>query len=246
MRPYSGAAVSAEAPGRRAEGRTRASALAEFREAWRDRSLTMLLVMQVVTIFALVPASANGLPVPAGLVALLLLVAMAVTIFVANAPWALAGGVAALLLDATLALYQEVHGGLAADIAFNTASLATFAMLGVVVGVAVFRPGHFTNHRIRGTVVLYINLGLIFAFLHRIVAEVLPGSYSNLPSVEQRAAFRAALDYYSFATLTSVGYGDIVPVAPLARSMSTLEAAVGQLLPTLLIGRVLSLTMKDE
>ena len=206
----------------------------------------MLLAMQLVSIFGLVPATASGLPVPSLIVALLLLAAMALTIIVANARWTLAAGVAALVLDAALALYQEVHGGLVADLAFSVASLATFAMLGAVVGVAVFRPGHFTNHRIRGTVVLYLNLGLIFAFLHQIVATLLPGAYSNLPDLAQRAAFSASIDYYSFTTLTSVGYGDIVPVAPLARSLSTLEATLGQLLPTLLIGRAIGLTMRDE
>ena len=59
------------------------------------------------------------------------------------------------------------------------------------------------------------------------------------------AAFRAATNYFSFVTLTSVGYGDIVPVHPIARSLCMLEATIGQLLPTVLIARVVVLAMRE-
>jgi hypothetical protein len=47
--------------------------------------------------------------------------------------------------------------------------------------------------------------------------------------------------YFSFINLTSVGYGDILPVSPLARTMSWIEALMGQLYMTLLIARLVSL-----
>ena len=170
---------------------------------------------------------------------------MSLTIVVARGRWTLTIGIGLFLLNAVAAVTRTIDKDTSADIAFNIVALATFAGLSLVVALAVFRPGRFSGHRIRGAVVLYLNLGLLFAFLHRIVAEALPGAYTNLPDPHHFAAFRAALDYYSFATLTSVGYGDIVPVRPIARSLSTLEAGVGHLLPTLLIGRVLSLAMRD-
>jgi voltage-gated potassium channel Kch len=49
------------------------------------------------------------------------------------------------------------------------------------------------------------------------------------------------LYYFSFVTLTTVGYGDILPVAPVARALATLEALVGQLYPAILIARLVSL-----
>ena len=215
------------------------------RELWRDRSLTALLVVQITVIFGLVPATAAGLPFPPVLAVLLLLAVTSLTIVVAQARWTLVAGIAILVPNLAIALFQAYHGGVRADVARNVSTLATSMVLSAVVGLAVFRPGHFTGHRIRGAVVLYLNLGLSFAFVHRVVAELVPAAYANVPGPDQVAAFRAAFDYYSFVTLTSIGYGDIVPVHPLARSLATLEAAAGQLLPTLLIGRVLSLALMD-
>ncbi len=97
----------------------------------------------------------------------------------------------------------------------------------------------------RGAIVFYLNFGLLFGILHRLVDQLVPGAYAHLPSPHDEAAFRAATNYFSFVTLTSVGYGDIVPVRPLARSLCMLEATVGQLLPTVLIARVVVLAMRE-
>ena len=53
--------------------------------------------------------------------------------------------------------------------------------------------------------------------------------------------YTAELMYFSFSTMTTAGYGDIVPIHPLARSMANAEAIVGQLYIVLLIGRLLTL-----
>jgi hypothetical protein len=50
--------------------------------------------------------------------------------------------------------------------------------------------------------------------------------------------------YFSFVTLTTVGYGDLVPVAPAARSLATLEALLGQLYPAIILARLVSLQIK--
>jgi hypothetical protein len=52
--------------------------------------------------------------------------------------------------------------------------------------------------------------------------------------------------YFSFSTLTTAGYGDIVPIHPLARALANLEAITGQLYIVLLIGRLLSLHLAQE
>ncbi len=221
------------------------SRLNQARDRWRDHSLSLLLAVQLITIFGLVPATAEGLALSPAAASLLLLLFMSLTIVMARGRWTLTVGLGTFLL---VGLSVAIHGtleGLASDVASNVIALVTFFVLSVVVLSAVFGPGRFTNHRVRGAVVLYLNLGLLFAFVHRIVAELLPGAYTNLPPPRDTAAFRAALDYFSFATLTSVGYGDIVPVRPIARSLATLEASFGQLLPTVLIARVVILAMRE-
>ncbi len=206
--------------------------------------MTILLVIQAVTIFGVVPASASGLPFPSSLTAVLLLVFMSLTIILARGRWVPTLGVTMLALAGLTAAFQGWVQGWQFRVAGEVTGLATFLLLAIVVVRAVFRPGRFTAHRIRGAVVFYLNLGLLFAFVHRIIAELLPGSYDHLPPAGQAAQFRAALDYFSFSTLTSLGYGDILPVHPMARALCTLEACIGQLLPTILVARVVTMTMQ--
>src|SRR5271167_4890826 len=54
-------------------------------------------------------------------------------------------------------------------------------------------------------------------------------------------ARRGMLRYFSFATLTTLGDGDIQPVSPIARSLAILEALFGQLYPAVMIARLISL-----
>ena len=220
------------------------SRLNQARDRWRDHSLSLLLAVQLITIFGLAPATAEGLALSPAAASLLLLLFMSLTIVMARGRWTLIVGLGTFLLAGLSAAIRGTPD-LASDIASDVIALVTFIVLSVVVLSAVFGPGRFTNHRVRGAVVLYLNLGLLFAFAHRIVAELLPGAYTSLPPPRDAAAFRAALDYFSFATLTSVGYGDIVPVRPIARSLATLEASFGQLLPTVLIARVVILAMRE-
>jgi hypothetical protein len=217
-----------------------------IRDRWRDASLTALLVVQVIIIFAFAPAVASGLPVPRGALVLLLLVFMSLTIFMARGRWTLLAGLGTLAASAVAGVAEGRYPDLRVRLLGEGLTIVTFAVLCVVVFSAAFGPGRFTAHRIRGAVVLYLNLGLLFALLHRVVAELAPGAYLHLPDPSHPAAFRAALDYFSFATLTSVGYGDIVPLHPFARSLATLEGVVGQLYPPTLLARVVMLELASR
>lgn len=65
-----------------------------------------------------------------------------------------------------------------------------------------------------------------------------PGAFSGPVRVEDGA--RGWL-YFSFVTLTTVGYGDVLPVHPVARSLAMLEAVTGPLYLTILLARLVSL-----
>ena len=59
-----------------------------------------------------------------------------------------------------------------------------------------------------------------------------------------RARATNADSYFSFATLTSTGYGDIVPIHPLARSLTNLECVFGQLYPATILARLVTLELR--
>ena len=66
-----------------------------------------------------------------------------------------------------------------------------------------------------------------------------PGSFSGLGQQGHALSWRFL--YFSFVTLTTLGYGDITPVHPLARSMATIEALTGQLYIAVLVARLIGL-----
>lgn len=91
-------------------------------------------------------------------------------------------------------------------------------------------------------VAAYLLLGMLWMFLYLLVGFIEPQAFS-LP---QSAGGRTTLDpftafYYSFVTLTTMGYGDIVPVLPFARMLAVLEAVTGVLYLAVLVARLVTL-----
>ena len=101
--------------------------------------------------------------------------------------------------------------------------------VGFVVAREVFAPGRVTFHRIIGAILVYLCIGLAFTALYGFVALIVPGTFSGLEPLQDNLAVASNLIYFSFVTLTSVGYGDIVPVHPIARSLTNIEQVIGQL-----------------
>ena len=90
-----------------------------------------------------------------------------------------------------------------------------------------------------GGVILYLSIGLIFANGYRASLLCLHPSFSGV-SADPRSAISAML-YFSLTTLTTTGYGDILPVHPFVRAMANLEAVIGQLYPATLLARLVTL-----
>jgi len=105
----------------------------------------------------------------------------------------------------------------------------------------VFRAGPITIQRIRGAVAAYLLLGLTWANMYELIHGVWPDAFHFSEAPLSRVDLSTALAYYSFVTLTTVGYGDITPVHPIARSAAILEALAGQLFPAIFIARLVAM-----
>ncbi|MCC8404125.1 ion channel [Paraburkholderia sp. MMS20-SJTN17] len=116
----------------------------------------------------------------------------------------------------------------------------SLTLLGALMGTKVFGAGTVTRNRIGGAVVLYMLVGLVCADAYQLISIVVPGSFVGT-STHDRSVDRSTWVYFSFVTLTTVGYGDITPVARAARSLSNLEALIGQLYPAIVLARLVSL-----
>lgn len=89
-----------------------------------------------------------------------------------------------------------------------------------------------TIDTIRGGICVYLLIGFVWALLYGIIASLDSNAFSQ-QIVEIDSYSRAV--YFSFTTLTTLGYGDIIPVSPLAKMLTNLEVIIGQLYPAILI-----------
>jgi hypothetical protein len=82
--------------------------------------------------------------------------------------------------------------------------------------------------------------------LFGLVTLGVPDAFKGLESFRGNFAVAGNLIYFSFVTLTTIGYGDIVPVHPYARGLANLEAVIGQLYPATLLARLVTLELTGE
>ena len=115
--------------------------------------------------------------------------------------------------------------------------------LGIVVARAVFGGGRITYHRIVGAILLYLLIAVTFATLFAFVGLSISDAFKGI-AFEDDLALASSLFYLSFVTLTSTGYGDIVPVHPLARSLCNIESIIGQLYPATILARLVTLELR--
>ena len=210
-------------------------------EHWRDRVLTALTLLIVLDLFVVVPLGAtHAITVfPFSIAIVLLLVTGLLIVSQSIVP--AVGVLAALVLLSTAMVLRAggLHLTLDACLEGSGWLLVGFVLIWVVAR-AVFGPGRITYHRVIGAILLYLTIGIVFVALFTLVGALAPGSFTGI-SVHDRVSLPPDLVYFSFTTLTTVGYGDIVPIHPFARSLSNLEAILGQLYPATLLARMVSL-----
>ena len=217
----------------------------ENREAWRDRirepALTILLVVEFLAIFVVIPLSGLSVYQFRSIHGLLVsLLAIGIVVAIARGRIALVLTILASIVAFVADLLRYETPSALSSSTFLIAVLAFLGILTAVIGHVVFGPGNVTGHRVRGAVVLYLHFALIFTFLYAIVLFYVPGAFGDALTTSDPSIGGKFL-YFSFATLTTVGYGDIVPVHPFARSVANLEAIIGQLYPATLLARVVTL-----
>jgi Ion channel len=122
----------------------------------------------------------------------------------------------------------------------NWAILAVFFAL-VSVGLFAYlgRPGAVTDDRIFVSVSLYLLLGMLWFSLYNMLEAIHPGSFVQA-STPASSLPRGSMIYLSLATLTTLGYGDIVPMTPISRMVAALEAVAGVLYIAITVARLVS------
>lgn len=121
--------------------------------------------------------------------------------------------------------------------------LANILFLAGILLQQVLAKGHVTSMRIQGAIAVYLLFGIAWAHAYQIVNSFSPNAFvvqTGTPSTVSEWL------YYSFVTLTTVGYGDIVPKTQISRMLSVGEALTGQLYLAVLIARLVALQVSEN
>ena len=128
--------------------------------------------------------------------------------------------------------------------------------LGYVLGIVVrtvLRAKIITRDILCGAVSVYLLVGVLAGLVFVLIEYFFPGSFrvSNWTTdpIAQQASFIEEpgwLMYFSFVTLTTVGYGDVLPASSLARSASVLVAVIGQVVLMVQIARLVGMHVAQD
>ena len=117
----------------------------------------------------------------------------------------------------------------------------------MVYKTSVFGKGRITTDRTAGAISVYLLLGLLWSMAYGLISAADPDAFSGLEpfSLDQPGAQQDFI-YFSFVTLTTLGYGDMSPVSQLAKTLAWAEAIFGQLFLAVTIARLVSLEISHK
>jgi hypothetical protein len=213
-------------------------------EFWRgDLGLTLLSISFAVEIFVITPLREVGVPgrIFFNLIVGALMISAAIagsrslvwkTILIA------AVGVTGIVLIAS-----RLDPSVSLHLFGSVLTSITLLLYVHVVLVVMFRGGPITWSRIQGAVVAYFLVGMAFASAFEFIETRTPGSFQFMSQPVDLDQLTARMTYYSFSVLTTVG-SPITTTDAWARSLTTAEAIIGQLFPTMLIGALVAMAIQ--
>jgi hypothetical protein len=152
-------------------------------------------------------------------------------------------GISLLVLVQAASWYRSFNDIDAVSTIYSSLSIVFFAYVTALVLHDVFTKSSVSGDTICGALAAYLLLGVIWAFGYALLEQLLPGSIVGL-----RAGSGAAGGYgqylgFSFVTLTTLGYGNVVPGNARADVVAAAEAVVGQVYLTVLVARLVALSL---
>ncbi len=120
-----------------------------------------------------------------------------------------------------------------------------FYIAGLLLRDILHRQRRVTANLLYGAICIYLLFGIAWAFVYSALELVTPGSIVTngmaLSDVYQGAEFNAHLVYFSFVTISTLGYGDISPATIAAGTAAYFEAISGQIYLVIVIARLVGL-----
>jgi hypothetical protein len=142
-----------------------------------------------------------------------------------------------LLLAEVLQLVSHIQDIPSLDTLSNILGGLLLAYTATIILLYLFSEDKITGDMIMGAICAYFLMGLVWAFVYSTLEFLQPGSFQ----MPQGTVNQATFTYYSYVTLTTLGYGEITPISTPARSFAILEAMMGQLYLAVLIARLVGI-----
>ena len=118
-----------------------------------------------------------------------------------------------------------------------------FTFLTVIILVYLCKEKQVTSDVIAGAICGYFLIGLMWASFYAILESLQPGSFSIPEHISKESS---SFTYYSYVTLTTLGFGDITPITNQARSLSILEAIMGPIYLAILVARLVAMQITQS
>lgn len=113
-------------------------------------------------------------------------------------------------------------------------------VFGSIMGY-VLDSGPVTGDKIAGSISAYILMGIVWSVVYSLFLHLHPESFALPDHLQSDSVMGIWSIYFSFTTLTTLGYGDITPQLPAVQSYAVMEAAFGQIFLTVLVARLVAL-----
>jgi voltage-gated potassium channel Kch len=155
---------------------------------------------------------------------------------------ALLVGIPAILAKwITYAFYTDTG-----DIFGYVFSIIFFGIFAFFLLVQLLKSDRITGDTIAGAISIYLLIGITFAFTYLLIEQLQPGSlYFNI-EIKPNGLNLMDYVYFSFVTMTTMGYGDITPVSPTLQSVAYFEALIGSIYIVVFIARLVSSYGKER
>jgi voltage-gated potassium channel len=154
-------------------------------------------------------------------------------------------GVVLAIMSAAITVTEYVLPSKAWHLADLCVALA-FCLMSLIFAFRHIATGdRMDTNRIVGAICVYLLLGFTLAIGNIFIYQLVPDAFSGITGTENS---KNGLDliYFTFVTMTTLGYGDIEPIRPVARAVAYLTAIVGQFYIAVLVGTIVGLYIRDR
>jgi hypothetical protein len=219
--------------------KTSAGGFGAFMKTYLSRRYTVLFYVLLVTMVA-VPAIAAF-----GFAGTIIEFFLAASLLAAIVPMGSARGRRGLFLLAVVLWFARPLATWFDHPVLSATTLGLWTLMGLFAAATALRFAMRANRvdaeHIYAALSAYLLAGIFFGLFYFVLEQIGPGTFSSSGEFSRMSAF-----YFSFVTLATLGFGDVVPRSDIARGLAIIEGVGGQLFLAVLVARLVSLYSRSK